>query len=306
MLQDQKAKRRLLKIVTNEVSLVGTPANQQEFLVTKNTEDESMPNTNDQATGEEVAAVAVSQETQGSPADVAKALEGVNAILNTVIKAVNGAEPADASAGAEEDTEKAAKEPDAMMKAFMDAGLDKAAAAKACAAAKKFNLPPMPPVKKEGEGEAAETQEGAAETQKGEDENPLALVIDALQKGARFTPPRVKQLKEALELLKLVMEGIGHGEAPKAKLPGSTSFGASGVKKGEEQVDDAVTKALSQLTETVASLAEIVKGLGGRVDGIENARPASNSLEGDGGTDTKPTKKSASLWAGTAVHGIAG
>ena len=307
MLQDQKAKRRLLKIVTNEVSLVGVPANQQQFLVTKNTGDESMPNNNDQSNGEDVAAVAVSQEPNGSPADVAKALEGVNAILNTVMKAVGKDEPSKAEKPAEE-TEMAAKpgkEPDAMMKAFMATGMDEKAAAKACAIARKFNMPPMPPVKKEdSEGDTAADGE-IADAQKSdtEESNPLEAVIDALQKGARFTPPRVQKLKEALELLKLVMEGIGHGEAPKAKLPSTASFGTSGVKKGD---DEQVTKALAQLVETVGTLAETVKGLGGRVDDIENARPPSNSLEGDGGTDSKATKKSTSMWAGTAVHGIAG
>lgn len=311
MLPDKKAKRRLLKINTEEVSLVGVPANQREFLVRKHqqTEDEKM-NKNTATPDDSVAAATVSQEPEGSPAEVSKALAHVDSLVSTIVKAINGTEEPAKGEQPDEPAEKAKAEgkeppkPD-FMKALMAAGLDKEAAAKACGALKKLNFGPMPPVQKgDDPGDI-----GAKDPDDlpGNEPTTLEVLADALSKASRMTPARMAKIQEAIEALKLVMEGVEPGTAPKAKLPNTATFGNSGLptqksegttdepaKKSDE--DSAVLKALGQLNDTV-------KGLVDRVSAIETARPASQSVADDGDTDNQPTKKS-SLWAGSAISGL--
>jgi hypothetical protein len=119
---------------------------------------------------------------------------------------------------------------------------------------------------------------------------------DEIQKSKRFTPSRTESLKKtAIDLLKLL------GEIDVAAMKSIVdSFKPSNVVKqeGEKQMDQKsekdpnVEKLESELTETRAKLEETTK----KLEDIEKSRQPSKSVEGEGGTDKKETKKS--FWTG--------
>lgn len=119
---------------------------------------------------------------------------------------------------------------------------------------------------------------------------------DEIQKSKRFTPSRTESLKKtALDLLKLL--GEIDVEAMKSIVD---SFKSSNVAKqeGEKEMDQKsekdpnVEKLESELTETKAKLEEKTK----KLEEIEKSRLPSKSVESEGGTDKKETKKS--FWTG--------
>ena len=88
------------------------------------------------------------------------------------------------------------------------------------------------------------------------------------------------------------MQEIPTGSSPKTTTPAGTKFGPSAVISLTKSIDE--LKEI--LTTKVSEVQEVAKGLGERVEAIEKVRNPSQSVEDDGGTDTKETKKS--LWAG--------
>jgi len=303
-------KRRFLKLNVGEVSLVDSPANEKEFLVTKNLEENVM--------GEQQANAAERVEIEqaaGGESDVASVLKHVSTIVENIAKAVkaeNGQASAPAIAAAtgtpaateseeDEDVEKSLTE------ALKAMGIEPTA--EQLAKAKKAGFDPaqkFPTAKKPLE---KETKKAAAAPTEAEAVAETVLTIEGLSslitKAKKFTPGRIEKLKGAVEALKGLLEEIDsvpQGTNPGVSPSGTTTFGASGIKgslTAGDNVDTSKAKepTMADVLKAVNGLAEVVKGLGGEVESIKKARPASESLEGKGGTDTE-TKKSAGLWSG--------
>lgn len=274
-------KRRFVDLQVDEVSLVDTPANEIPFLVTKNhTEDDDMtvksaPATEEQTTkGAE--AVPVTQTETAAPEAVQKALDAVNSIVAKVASLVEKAAPAAPAAAGdkpaeEKPTEKAAEKP--------------AEAAPATAAA------------------AVATVTKSAEEL-------MVELSETIQKGARLTPARVEQIKQAIDTLKLVIEGVAQGTSPSTNTPQAANvpsgiqsqLGANEkpvIKAGDVDVAEGfakLTKAIEGLTESLTKSVETQKALEQRVEQIEKAKPAPSG-EGEQGTNTT-TKKSTGMWTG--------
>jgi len=312
----KQAKRRFVGLSTEEVSLVDAPANEVEFLIVKNQEDPSMG-----ATAEKKEAVRVPLEVEGEDS-VTKALEHVNGIVDKIAGLVStkketkapsdggGDEPKPEEGGGDEsETEEGDTEVETQVektslkalltKAGMDATQMKTAMAKLKAAgfdpeqgfpnAKK----PLKPEKKVAKADEDEVAEPLT----------MASLASAVQKAAAFTPQRIKALQSAQEILKLVLEAVTPGTSPDSTVAPVSSHGnqsavteltnpkkkptVTGTLKAGDG-DDAVVSTLKALAGAVDKLVD-------RVEAIEKARPASNSLGGDV-TDTA-TKKS-SMWSG--------
>jgi hypothetical protein len=294
-----------LGLNVDEVSVVDSPANEVEFLVTKNLEDSEMAG----KASDEAERVAVEQPA--SDEAVSKALEHVDNIVENIAKAfglpsvaagaVAAATPAVAPAPVaaetvvtEESTEKAmtmkdlmkamgAKDDEETMKKLKAAGFDPE---------QKFPTAKKP-------ADSTKTTKAASE------DAPFTMdgFAELITKAKKFTPGRVASLKSALETLKALMddiEEIPQGTMPGVSPGGSTQFGASGVKgltAGVAKAADVqILEALTNLATVVKSLKEDNKALEGKIEEVSKARPASESLEAAGGTETKVTKSA--LWSG--------
>jgi hypothetical protein len=279
-------KRRFLKLNVGEVSLVDSPANEVEFLVTKNLEDQVMGE--QQETAERVVV-----EQPAGESDVASVLKHVNA---TGAGDEESEEAHDAEVVDDADVEKSSFA--AMMKAAgvkMTPEQMEKLKASGFDPAQKFPTAKKP-AEKTTKAKATTDAEAFAET---------ALTIEGLSsmisKAKKFTPGRIEKLKGAVEALKGLLEeidSIPQGTNPGVSPGGSTSFGASGIKESMTSKSVASDEpSMSDVLKAVTGLAETVKGLAGKVETIEKARPASASLEAEGGTE-KTVKKSASLWGG--------
>jgi hypothetical protein len=152
---------------------------------------------------------------------------------------------------------------------------------------------------KGGKGAAkADDDEGDEEkTSKASEDEPLTMasLAEAVQKAAAFTPARITQLKNAQEILKLVLESVAPGEVPHNKAPVLGKHGNKshlGVKKSSDD-----SEPLTQIAKALQDVSETIESMNERIEAIEKARPGSNSVDVEGTTETK-TKKSASLWNG--------
>lgn len=170
---------------------------------------------------------------------------------------------------------------------------------------KQFNGMPMAAKPEKGAKTTKSANEQTAET------SGTPLTVEMLQKASQLTPERVSALQSAFNTLKMVIEAITPGESPATHTPAGASLGGSAVRdltspNTTPTIKSAVSADVSdkQLVETLKSIADTLKGfaetqkaLDGRVAAIEKTRPASNSVEGDGGTDSNTTK-SKNIWAG--------
>lgn len=308
----KKATRRFLKLDTNEVSLVDVPANEVPFLVTKNKELEN-EDMSAQAGNQNTDEGRVEVQVDGDSA-VQKAIEHVNSIVDNITKVVTektkSASDSDQSVDSG-DTQDVSK---ATIKSVLSAlGMKGDDMKKACDKLKAagFNSDQkfpsaQPPVKKDASGDS---DEGEADTKKSDtdpivEDQPLTMqgLVDAVSKAAAFTPGRIKQLQDAQDILKLVLEAVAPGAVPKTKVPGVESHSnPSAVSDLSQPKKKPVMKSADgendELVSTLKSLADGVKNLTERVESIEKTRNASNSVEEDGDTDTN-TQKNQGLWNG--------
>lgn len=265
-------------------------------------------------------------DDESTNSDVAKALEHVNGIVDKitnlfVIKGgekpapADGDEGGDGSEGAgdddadETDTEKAAKSLKSVLaKCGMDAAMSKQVYGALKAAgfdlSAKAGGPPFPP-KPKGKGAAAadDGDEEEKKTSKNADEYlTMENLASAVQKAAAFTPARIAQLKSAQEILKLVLEAVTPGTSPDASTPAvgtfpNTSAVADLAKPNTKPSVPTMKSSDPDLVVTaIKNLAGVVDGLVDRVTSIEKARPGSNSVTEDGGTDSRVKKSN--LWSG--------
>ncbi len=302
-----QAKRRFLKLNVGEVSLVDSPANEVEFLVTKNLEENVMGEQHQNA-AERVEI----EQAAGGESEVASVLKHVSTIVENIAKAVKAeggqasvpaivaATPAPAADDDEDEADVEKSIADALkaagiepteeqMKKMKKAGFDPS---------QKFPTAKKP-LEKTAKAAKPTESETAAET---------VLTIEGLSsliaKAKKFTPTREAALKSAVEALKALLEDISEipqGTNPGVSPSGTTTFGASGVKdlSSGSNVDTSKSKdaTMADVLKAVQGLAKVVEGLGTEVESIKKARPASESLEAKGGTDTE-TKKSAGMWSG--------
>lgn len=269
--------------------------------------------------GTDAAAERVSMEQPaGSSADVAKALEHVNTIVNSIVKMNGeGSAPKTETPAAETSTKKsddAASEeqmptdeevqaevekakkggfPRQLFKQMlMKAGVKDAGALKGIldGIEKQYGASGINPVKKSEDGGKVETP----------------VTVEMLQKAAAFTPERTQALNDAFTTLKLVIEAITPGAMPATNTPESTNgLGASGIGSLSAGAPTPTIKnASSEVLETLGGIANTLKALQEgqtklteRVDEVEKARPASNSVSEDGETETT-TETKKSLWSG--------
>jgi chemotaxis protein histidine kinase CheA len=301
-----------LKLKTGEVSLVDSPANEVEFLVTKNLEENVM--------GEQQGTVGtdaerVEVEQSGNESEVANVLKHVNAIVENIANVVKAQAPqasAPAIAAAtgtpaagdddEEDGEESVEK--SISAALKAAGIEpteeqmKKMKAAGFDPSQKFPTAKKPMEKTKKAAAPAAAAEAAVEE--------AALTIegfsDLITKAKKFTPGRIEKLKGAVEALKGLLEEIDsvpQGTNPGVSPAGGQQFGASGIKvlteKANGEPSDLV-KAVTELANVVKGLAEGQKAVTEKVEAIEKARPASASLEAQGGTDTKVAKSA--LWSG--------
>jgi hypothetical protein len=320
----------------DETSLVDSPANESEFLVLKNTEDSEMgaeaaAKTESTETTE---AERIQVEVPEGGEQVAKALEHVNAIVDNVAKMAAGngnseenkpdTDPAPAPEGGDEDGD--AEPTDEEVQKANEAAARKAAKAAFAKAGLKgedldkavntlmekagFGKLPFPGAKPFGKGGKTKKTEKSATEQHAEDWNgETSLTMDglaeAVNKAKAFTPARIAKLAEAMEILKLVIESVQPNMSPKTRPSGSTQFGASGIsdlsagakKPVVKSEEDAITEGFKEVAKAIESIGGSVGKLNERIESIEKARAPSNSVEEDGGTDTK-TAKSDGLWSG--------
>lgn len=286
----------------------------------------------------------VSTEVPADDEAVTKALDSVNSIVSnieSIVKAgaagaVSGApEATEGGDGGEQSTEKADKADDDKDEKTEKAGPREAFKATLTASGvkgvqlekamaefdKRFDRgqkfpsaqPPLSKGGMSGKVKKSEGGEGDAPAETPEAAEPLTAdsFLDMVEKAKRFTPERIKQLKAAVDTLKLVLEGVEPGGNPKNSLPDGGQFGASGISslsspekrpvvKSADEVLPAIVETLkgleSTLKEAFGEQSKVVKGLQDKIETIEKTRNPSNSVDGDGGTDTETTKKG--LWAG--------
>jgi len=163
---------------------------------------------------------------------------------------------------------------------------------------------------------AAKADEGVTSTEKteksegGDTETPAVQIMadgtvivggQAVQKGKKFTQGRIGTLKDmTMQLLKLIGE-VGDEETMKAMgeaMKGFSSYtqGVQGVapaqKAAEPEKDEEKEELKKQLAEVTKQLGEVTK----RLETVENARAASTSVDGQGGTDKERVEKD--FWKG--------
>jgi hypothetical protein len=320
---ERQAQRRFLALKVGEVSLVDSPANEQEFIVVKrlDMEESTMADVAKVETqaapapaataatteapvtkGAEGAAVVVPVEvTKTNDENVQKALQQVEQ-LTTAIAKMMGAAPADAS---EAEVEKAkASKATAYRKALKECGMGE----DELDGAMKALMPWMKPAKPGAKDEEPKPGEKGAkkEVKKSTDgdsaeEVEMSKTLDALataiQKAKSFTPKREAALKNAIESLSKLLgdmqapslPGISNDTDPKNNLPDGAP-----VPSGLEDVKKAVEELTKTLKASFETATTVTKTLQERVETIEKARNPSTSLEAEGATDKKVTK---SFWA---------
>ncbi len=215
----------------------------------------------------------VSQAEGQDPEAVQKALEAVNKIVSSVVSLVK----AKAKPMADDDEEEDPKAPPFK--------------------AKKAEEEKKPVEKSEEKPVEKKTEEVVKSA-----EDALNELGDSIKKAARLTPARIEKIREAMETLKLVIEGVEQGTSPSTKTPDG-SFGASQVKPTGTEPKPVVKSeggdAFDRIVKALEGLGdEVKKAIGGlteRVDNIEKAKPAPAG-EGEQGTQTKTVSKS--MWGG--------
>lgn len=278
-----EAKQRFLDLVVEEVSIVDSPANECNYVVVKNLqEDGDMANTNTQQNAALDSSQAASANTipvnveSENNTEVIKAMQQVTAMVTSIAKSLEGAKNPDNAENDETKTEKSAATPTATT-----------AVPTATTAA-----PTAAP-----EGDGVKTKKNA--TAQSQEQSPSDAFEDTLkalgavvEKAKRFTPKREAALKEIVDKLmalskEMGMEEIPVGQSPTASLPSSASYGGTAISKSLEEL----TKVVKTLSE---SMQETTKSLGDRLAKVENIRQPSQG-EGD---DNSTTKVEKSMWAG--------
>jgi len=288
--EELKPTRRIMDVNVREVSLVDRAANLRSFLVVKRLEGNM-----DKTVKDEVVQKAENPEKVETPNPEIPKDEPKTEVVVTEPEKV---EAEKACGGSKDEDKKKAESEKACgggmkdedkKKSEEEKGMNPAAVA---AILRNMKGAPKEAVKEIVSWLEAKKSDGEANVSKDLQQESE----DEIQKSKRFTPSRTESLKKtALDLLKLL--GEIDVEAMKSIVD---SFKSSNVAKqeGEKQMDQKsekdpnVEKLESELTETKAKLEETTK----KLEEIEKSRLPSKSVDGEGGTDKKETKKS--FWTG--------
>lgn len=250
-------------------------------------------------------------------AAVTKAMDDVSALVAGIAKAA-GVDNDDTPDGdGNDDVEKNAK---GFLKALLSkGGLKGDALAKALESAekdfdKRFGGGKKPAFLKDKDATKDTTKADDAPAEPTQEDTILAT-LDTIQKAKAFTPQRIDKIAAAVDTLqKLLMEVIAPNATPKTKVPGvgthpnpNTTRAALVGKSGDDA--DPLSTTIAQLQAQVESVAKAIEGkpnadpmveqleaISKRLELIEKARPDTQSVDGEGGTDTSEVKKS--FWAG--------
>lgn len=272
-----EAKQRFVDLVVDEVSLVDSPANEQMFAVIKNLTkeiDEMGSETKTNVENTDVEKISVDVEKSNDIA-VAKAMEQVTNMISNISKAVGSINPQNSKTSEKESEEKESPN--------VEKNKDEA-------------------VKKESkEKESKSTSETQTDVEKNEDEEAtekaLTALFSAVEKAKRFTPKREAAFKAALSALtnlakELGMMEIPVGASPSTSTPKGTQFGASSISTSK-----ALKEMAAKIETAIEEIQSTQKNIGERIESIEKAKRPSNSVSGDGGTDSEvPVTKN--FWAG--------
>ncbi len=273
------AKRRFHDLEVNEVSLVGSPANETPFYVIKNKQkngETNMVATASKQGGSETILLSDSAPN-GADEVISKCMASVASIVGKVAEVAKGAAKPEA-------TPESAEVTDPTEAALIKAGVSAEVAKATAAVFAKANLTLTP-------GDVKKSAEEATPAV-----DPSEAFAQTVLKAARLTPSRIAQLSQAADLIKLALEGVEQGTSPATKPPKGTVPGSgigSQIAKGEETE---LSKMIQGLTEAITkgfdAVGTNVKALNERVESIEKAKPAGDS-EGSGTTDSKtPVQKS--------------
>jgi hypothetical protein len=275
-----KAKQRFVELEVGEVSIVDSPANEKEFAVIKNLNEEvgdmaddnvkkNMDESESEAQQDAPEKVSVEVDKATDKA-VAKAMGQVTEMISNISKAVGAA------------TEKSESKPEGAEKSEKQDGEE--------------STEETGDAEVQKDKENADAQEASEDVSEDNVEKTLTALAQAVEKAKRFTPKREAALKAALAQLTTLAKELGMteipvGASPPVSTPKGATFGASST---------GVSKALEELTgklnEALAGIQETTKGLTERVEKMEETRMPSKSVDGEGGTDTQKTNKS--FWAG--------
>lgn len=322
--------RRFVELNVDEVSLVDSPANEEEFAViksltaqeddmavdkskdtvTENAEEsteETEPKVEKDAEEESKDEGAEKVEVDAEKPDdegVVKAMAKVTDLVESIAKAAGvSADSEEETDDAEEETEKAGASfgasgiRDMFSKQLKKAGV-KGDALKAAmdefdkeAKKKKKAVPPEEDEDMKAKKSSTPEEENVPEEETDDEVNKTLDVIEqAIQKAKRFTPKREEALKGVVDQLSKLLKELTGTN--KATAPGSAQFGASGI--GDLTV--AVKKLAEAFTKHTEESAKTTKSLGERVESIEKERQPSTSIDGDDTDKEEETKKS--FWQG--------
>lgn len=268
-----KVQRRFVELSVGEVSLVDSPANEEEFAVIKSLnsmEENEMP---DEKKAEETAVEKKAEEEKIEKAETEKVeTEKVEAEKVEV--------------------EVEAPKEDAVQKAMEKVVSTVEAIAKSVGIEGKEESMEKTEEEKAEKVEEEKTEKAEAEA-KADDDSFLEKLSEVIEKAKRFTPNRASALKAAVEQLSKLVQDLESPTKEAKAAPMAGTFGESGIKE--------ITKSIEGMAESFktsfAEVTEVTKKLGDRIEQIEKERKPSKSVSDEGGTDTK-VKKENSLWSG--------
>lgn len=284
-----EAKRRFLALGVKEVSIVGEPANEQEWLVTKQMET---------TMADETERVVV-KDNNASTDNTVEVLKQVNGIVDTLCK-FHSANSTNSSAVA--DVEKGTET--TLKSIFKKAGLNDEQMEKAAKVAKEAGLdidkamPPALAAALEGKGKGKGEKPAEKPTKAKDDE-------EETTKAKAMTDGRIKKLEAIKAGVDGLLADIAPGGAVPPNLPDGKSPSASEITSTTKSqtaptfdaaalgglLTEAVTKAMAPVNERMDKMAA-------ELADVKKARPSSNSVEGDGGTDALVAKGKKGLWSG--------
>lgn len=302
-LEPAGAKRRFVDLEVNEVSLVDQAANNQTFLVCKRlsqdpSEETEIMNGN-KAT--EPSKQGGAPATQTPAVDVTKGANAAPAAAPA--PAATASTPAPAAPAVEEtEVEKATKD---MVEKFKALGMTEEVAKKAAAeAAKCMDEPMKTKTKKAADAAPAPAAPASSESAEDDEEEDggLDAVVDAIQKGKRFTPKRMKALKAAVDSLQAVLSEVGEP----SELPKGNGVTASGVTETAPtqksaaapapagitlaDIQSVVEKAVAPVAQRLEAVEKSAAATSTTVADIQKSRLPPTSAPADG-TDTTATQK---------------
>jgi hypothetical protein len=289
-----------LELKVDEVSLVDLPANESDFVVVKSQaaqEEEIMSGKNATAETENNTERVPVEVPDSSDPNVAKALEHVSNIVESITKSLQT--PAAKPAETVEETDKAKNKKGGgySMRDMVKTLLPKASEdeiSKHLETLKKSGLDVEAVLA--ATTKAVETAPAAPAPAAPTREEVLSDFIDAVSKAKSFTPERIDALKQMMETLKLMLQEVAPGASPNTSTPPLKVSPSSGIQDlmANKSLEPLV-KALEGLKEAVEKSNAKVEGLEKEVTAIKSAKPAPAS-EQDDSAAPKPVKKG--FWGG--------